>query len=142
MTETYGNVRQMTKCYGESRNGVIFRYGAHVPFNFLLTGLADYYKPIDFVNNIKLWINNMPVGIGIHANWVVSESNGNHQKIFNHGFLQNCFIFFVVGESRSTKNCETIRSKKNRCPEYFAENTSRSHSHILCNIQSRNNTLQ
>lgn len=77
MAEAYGSIPQMVRYYGESENGTVVRYGSQIPFNFALMGLSQSSKAGDFINNIKVWINAMPNGVGIHANWVVSTFSFN-----------------------------------------------------------------
>lgn len=76
MTEAYGNVTQMTKYYGEVRDGEIIKYGSHIPFNFLLRFLKRWAKSSDFIKSIDSWIDYMPKGVGIQPNWVVSIFHG------------------------------------------------------------------
>lgn len=73
MTEGYATLEYMLKYYGTIENGRITRYGAHIPFNFLLmsnTGIGT--KTHEFKTNIENWLKNMPKGNKIQANWVVS----------------------------------------------------------------------
>ena len=74
MTEGYSTVENMQKYYGRIENGRIVNqtYGAQIPFNFLL--LSNTWmgsKTYDYKTNIENWLNNMPKGNKIQANWVV-----------------------------------------------------------------------
>lgn len=72
MTEGYSTVENMIKYYGVIENGRIVRYGAQMPFNFLL--LSNTWmgtKAYGYKNEIESWLSRMPSGKGIEANWLV-----------------------------------------------------------------------
>lgn len=72
MTEGHGTLELMLKYYGSIENGRIVRYGAQIPFNFLLlTNTNMGTKPYEYKTIIENWLKNMPIGNKIHANWVV-----------------------------------------------------------------------
>lgn len=105
MAEAYGTVPQMIRYYGESENGTVVRYGAQVPFNFALMGLSQSSKAGDFINTIKVWIDAMPNGVGIHANWVVSTFSLNSKERKKVNLVYSHIIPSSVGKPRSAKNC-------------------------------------
>lgn len=73
MTEAYTNLQNTQRFYGKVDNGVITQYGSHIPFNFeLISKTRMSSTSTDFKTHIEEWINGMPKGIAIHANWVVS----------------------------------------------------------------------
>lgn len=72
MTEAYTTIPNTMRYYGQIKNGKIIRYGAQMPFNFQLilhTGATS--KAIDYKRTVEIWLNAMPNGDKIHANWVV-----------------------------------------------------------------------
>lgn len=75
MTEGYTDLPLVMRYFGEIKDGAIVngKYGAQIPFNFLLltntwsgTGTWGYKFQIDD------FINALPKGDKIQANWVVS----------------------------------------------------------------------
>ena len=75
MTEAYASVEDTMKYY-KSDDG---RNGSHIPFNFLLlSNLKDTSTASEYMENINMWLNNMPDGAT--ANWVVSY-NENKKKL-------------------------------------------------------------
>lgn len=112
MTEAYSTLSNTLRYYGNVSNGAIVQYGSQIPFNFQLFNVNISSSACDFRKTIADWLNNMPNGAGIHANWVVSTQN-KHQ-----------FINFIIlteirnkienldGKSRSAKNCFTIWTRK------------------------------
>lgn len=73
MTEAYTSLPNTLKYYGKVGNGTILKYGSQVPFNFELISYTNFSsKASDYETNIENWLNGMPQGRGIHANWVVS----------------------------------------------------------------------
>lgn len=72
MTEAYSSLPNNLRYYGRVENGEIVEYGSQIPFNFdLITGTGRWSKASEFKQHIEAWINGMPKGKGIHANWVV-----------------------------------------------------------------------
>lgn len=72
MTEAYTTIPNTMRYYGRVENGKIIRYGAQMPFNFQLilhTGATS--KATDYKRTVENWLNAMPKGNRIHANWVV-----------------------------------------------------------------------
>lgn len=88
MTEAYTSIRNTMPYYGGVENGKIVRYGAQIPFNFqLITNTNASSKASDYKRTIESWLNAMPKGDKIHANWVVSfeinfKSVKDSRKIF------------------------------------------------------------
>lgn len=73
MTEAYTSLPNTLKYYGKVENGKILKYGSQVPFNFELISNTNFASEAgDFKTNIDNWLNGMPQGTGIQANWVVS----------------------------------------------------------------------
>lgn len=73
MTEGYATLEYMIKYYGSIEDGRIVRYGAQVPFNFLLITYTNMgTKTYEYKNHIESWMKSMPKGKGIEANWLVS----------------------------------------------------------------------
>lgn len=73
MTEAYASVPLMLKYYGRVENGVVVENGSQIPFNFeLILNTKSWSNAKDFQERINLWIDHMPKGNGIQANWVVS----------------------------------------------------------------------
>lgn len=80
MAEAYGTLEKMQKYYGKTENGAIVegRYGAHIPFNFLLMSTGPWTNAPQYKELIDSWINGLPKGKGIQPNWVVSLSLSSH----------------------------------------------------------------
>lgn len=73
MTEAYTNLQNTLRFYGKVENNKITQYGSQIPFNFeLISKTSKTSTAVDFKTNIDNWINGMPKGKGIEANWVVS----------------------------------------------------------------------
>lgn len=75
MTEAYSDTLELLmKYYGRTdENGKIVEYGAQIPFNFNLIHTDSGTSVNEFVRLITEFINSMPKGDKVHANWVVSE---------------------------------------------------------------------
>lgn len=72
MTEAYTSLPNTLRFYGKVENGVITQKGSQIPFNFeLISKTSMGSTSTDFKTNIENWLNGMPKGQGIHANWVV-----------------------------------------------------------------------
>lgn len=71
MTEAYAPLSNIIKYYGKVENGKVVKYGAQIPFNFRLMLTNMQSKASDFVKPITDFINSMPKGRHIHANWLV-----------------------------------------------------------------------
>lgn len=76
MSEAYSSLPKTLRYYGKTNNnGVVTQYGAQIPFNFQLLSNTDRNtKATVFKQYITDWLNNMPHGARLHANWVVSDS--------------------------------------------------------------------
>lgn len=73
MSEVYTKLPNMLRYYGKVENGKITKYGTQVPFNFeFILKLGFGSKASDYKTVIESWLNGMPKGTGIRANWVVS----------------------------------------------------------------------
>lgn len=74
MSEAYGTLENTLKYYGsKDANNQVTTYGAQIPFNFELLMYTNYMsKPSDIKQHIYGWLNGMPKGEKVHANWVVS----------------------------------------------------------------------
>lgn len=72
MTEAYTTLPRTLQYYGVVSNGTVVQYGSQIPFNFELLNLNISSTACDYENSIGGWLNGMPNGVGIHANWVVS----------------------------------------------------------------------
>lgn len=76
MSEAYTNLPNTLRFYGKVENNKITQYGAQIPFNFeLISKTSKTSTAFDFKANIENWINGMPKGKGIEANWAVSIYN-------------------------------------------------------------------
>lgn len=54
------------------------KIGSHIPFNFeLISKTSMGTTAYEYKANIENWLNGMPKGEKIHANWVVRELNQN-----------------------------------------------------------------
>lgn len=74
MTEAYTSLPNTLRFYGRVENGEIVEYGSHIPFNFeLISKTKRSSTAPEFKEHILDWINGMPKGKGIEANWVVSS---------------------------------------------------------------------
>lgn len=96
MTEAYTNVKNIVRYYGKVENGEVIEYGSQIPFNFeLILETKMSSTASDFKSHIELFVNNLPKGKGIQANWVVCKpllDLGSSQISFN--FLIINFVFF------------------------------------------------
>lgn len=72
MTEAYTSLEKTVQYYGKVENGRVVEYGAQIPFNFQLMGSSMSSTAFDFKKSIIKFIDNLPKGGKIHANWVVS----------------------------------------------------------------------
>lgn len=76
MTEAYTSLENNLRYYGQVKNGKIVRYGSQIPFNFdMITRTNKYTKAPEFKEHILSWIEGMPKGQGIQANWVVNDDS-------------------------------------------------------------------
>lgn len=73
MAEAYSPLHLALRYYGRvNENNEIIEYGAQMPFNFEL--MSNTWMGTDthgFIDSIEKWVNNLPKGNGIQANWVV-----------------------------------------------------------------------
>lgn len=92
MAEAYGTLEKMQKYYGRIENGAIVegRYGAHIPFNFILMSTGSWTNAPQYRELIESWINGLPKGKDIQPNWVVSP------------FMSS--LFFIFDDSSSMKS--------------------------------------
>lgn len=73
MSEAYTTLPNTLRFYGKVENGEITQYGAHIPFNFELISKTNVNTTsYELKAHIQHWLNGMPKGNQIHANWVVS----------------------------------------------------------------------
>lgn len=73
MSEAYTSLPNTVRFYGKVENGIITRYGTQIPFNFeLISKTSKSSCSTDYKTNIENWLDGMPSGEGIQANWVVS----------------------------------------------------------------------
>lgn len=91
MTEGYATLEYMIKYYGTIENGRVVRYGAQIPFNFLLITYTNMgTKTYEYKNQIESWMKSMPQGKGIEANWVVGfqtlRKRSPRFDVFNFNF--------------------------------------------------------
>lgn len=87
--------------YGQIENGEIVegKYGAQIPFNFLLLQNTKLdTKTGEYKLNIEDWMNSMPKGNKIQANWVVSLSPLNLRTSRFSGYLVKTFFFISDGQ--------------------------------------------
>lgn len=89
MTEAYTSLPNNLRYYGEvNENGEVVRYGSQIPFNFdFLMGTNKYTKAGEYKDRIEEWVNGLPKGKGIHANWVVSKLKKNWNRLQMQSFL-------------------------------------------------------
>lgn len=74
MTEAYTSLPNTLRFYGKIENGLVTQNGSHIPFNFeLISKTNRMSSSYDFQTHINNWLNGMPKGKGIYANWVVSD---------------------------------------------------------------------
>lgn len=72
MTESYTTLPNTIRYYGQVETEKIVRYGGQIPFNFqLIMNTNTSSKASDYKTIIEIWLNAMPKGDKIHANWVV-----------------------------------------------------------------------
>lgn len=74
MTEAYSDTLELLmKYYGRPGicNGQIEEYGAQIPFNFNLIHTNYKTSAWEFERLIREFVNHLPHGEKIHANWVV-----------------------------------------------------------------------
>lgn len=74
MAEGYTTLPNVMRYFGQIEHGQIVdgKYGVHIPFNFFLLQNTEIdSKSGEFKLNIDNWMNNMPKGNKILANWVV-----------------------------------------------------------------------
>lgn len=73
MSEAYTTLPNTLRFYGKVENSEITVYGAHIPFNFELISKTNMgTTAYEYKAHIENWLNGMPKGKKIHANWVVS----------------------------------------------------------------------
>lgn len=83
MTEGYATLEYMIKYYGSIENGRIVRYGAQVPFNFVLITYTNMgTKTYEYKTQIESWLKSMPQGNKIQANWLVCYHSFNNRMKF------------------------------------------------------------
>lgn len=76
MTEAYTSLPNTLRFYGKIEDNKITQYGAQIPFNFeLISKTSQKSTAFDFKTHIDNWIQGMPKGHGIEANWVVGVYN-------------------------------------------------------------------
>ncbi|KAG4071734.1 hypothetical protein HA402_011888 [Bradysia odoriphaga] len=79
MSEGYTTLPNVMRYYGQIENGAVVegKYGAQVPFNFLLQKSTQLdTKASEYKSIIEEWMSSMPKGNKIQANWVL----GNHDN--------------------------------------------------------------
>lgn len=74
MTEAYSTLKNTMRYYGRISNGQIVEKGAQIPFNFQLMELDSKSSTRQFAEKIRQFLENMPRGEKIQANWVVIQS--------------------------------------------------------------------
>lgn len=75
MTEAYSDTLELLmKYYGRIENGHIVENGAQIPFNFNLIHTNIGTSAWEFERLIKEFMEKLPKGEKIHANWVVSTN--------------------------------------------------------------------
>lgn len=85
MTEAYSDTLELLmKYYGRAENGHIVEYGAQIPFNFNLIHTGIETSAWEFQRLIKEFMDHMPKGEKIHANWVVSDI---FLRVFSYKFF-------------------------------------------------------
>lgn len=57
--------------YGRISNGRVVENGAQIPFNFMLMDFGAQSPTKDFTEKIRQFLEKMPHGDKIEANWVV-----------------------------------------------------------------------
>lgn len=94
MTEAYATLANTLRYYGKVTNNEVKQYGSQIPFNFELISHTNVMtKPSEFKSHIQEWINKMPKGGKLHANWVVSVSVVLYKlRSTNKYRLKNSFI--------------------------------------------------
>ena len=86
MTEAYSDTLELLmKYYGRAENGHIVEYGAQIPFNFNLIHTNIETSAWEFQRLINEFMDHLPKGEKIHANWVVSEP---FFHVYSYGFLK------------------------------------------------------
>lgn len=92
MSEAYTTLPNTLKFYGKVENGEITEYGSHIPFNFeLISKTKTDTTSYEFKAHIQHWLNGMPKGNQIHANWVVSAMSVHYSLIKITKNMENCF---------------------------------------------------
>lgn len=99
MTEAYTSLPNNLRYYGKVENGEILEYGSQIPFNFdLITRTNRTSNALEFKQHIEAWIDGMPNGKGIHANWVVrSIFCCIHNKYGKKSFSKVLCFYFQLG---------------------------------------------
>lgn len=99
MTEAYTSLPNNLRYYGRVEDGKVVEYGSQVPFNFdLVMRTNRFTKASEFKARIESWINAMPKGEGIEANWVVSRLVFHMKTCIPHE-IHNRIVIFIVGKS-------------------------------------------
>lgn len=71
MTEAYSSLENTMRYYGKVENDEIVKYGAQIPFNFYMIWTDASTNASVLAYLIKDFIDHLPKGNQIHANWVV-----------------------------------------------------------------------
>lgn len=74
MTEAYASLPNIIKYYGRIENAEIIEPGAQIPFNFRLMGSHMKSTANEIVKSITDFIESLPKGRKIHANWLVRNN--------------------------------------------------------------------
>lgn len=113
MTEAYASLSNIIKYYGKVENGKIVNYGAQIPFNFRLMVTNMQSKASDFVKPITDFINSMPKGKHIHANWLVCITFSS-KFLLDLNFLKFHFfyLFFKLGNHDQIRLASRFSSRR------------------------------
>lgn len=83
MSEAYTTLPNTLRFYGKVENGEVSVYGAHIPFNFeLISKTSMGTTAYEYKAHIEHWLEGMPKGNKIHANWVVRVLNGSKLEFY------------------------------------------------------------
>lgn len=137
MTEAYAPLSNIIKYYGKVENGKVVKYGAQIPFNFRLMVTNMQSKASDFVKPITDFINSMPKGRHIHANWLVCIITFL-SKFLHHCDLNSFEIYFLsfifqAWKSRSNSTSLPVWFKKSGYFQYIAKDITRHCDYIQRN---------
>lgn len=100
MTEAYSTLENTMRYYGRVSNGQIVEKGAQIPFNFQLMDLSITSSTREFAEKISQFLENMPRGEKIQANWVVIQSFKLRINVFFS--LLNFVEFLLIFEQFSS----------------------------------------